>query len=87
MEALFAEGRIFSEEPNNTFTNQLLRGMQCAKLYWFGNGQVGAMEWPTSPRYLRKPLEYGRKLYDAALAFFKLNYPDHDWRHKFGAFN
>ena len=87
-EAMFLEGRIFHQEPNHTYTHEMLKAMRQEKQLWFGKGAIATLGgWPVSQAALEKLVFYARGLYDMAKAFFDVNFPDFAWRTKFRAFD
>ena len=92
---LFEEGRAFELQGNHTYTGHLLRSFllpnaassQCRRgarvLADLGIG------WPKDVSLddaLNEGKRYAKTLYKMAFKFMKLNYPDYNWRTKFGAF-
>ncbi len=87
-QALFDEGRIFDKEPNDTYTNSLLQGLEQLERTIFRDGTSGKIGWPDAAdsQLMGKVVKHARKLYSMAKGFFPLNFPDHDWRTRFSAF-
>ena len=98
---LFREGRAFDLQDNHTYTGHLLRGFlrdsSAASSQSAASNQGGIKSfkelnigWPTEcsqEEAMAEGRRYARTLYQMAYKFMKLNYPDYNWRTKFGAFN
>jgi hypothetical protein len=100
-QVLFNEGRVFDFNNNHTYTGLLLKGFLTdadpASSRNATSNQVGIKSfkelnigWPTEcsqEEAVAEGRRYARTLYQMAYKFMKLNYPDYNWRTKFGAFN
>ena len=96
VEALFREGQVFLPEAEGMYTSQLLRGLRRIprasreRMKWPevgsqpGRGSSQAVEADFD---LSGPRAYCQTLYKMVKEFFRLNFPDYDWRRKFGVFN
>ena len=88
--ALFDDGHVFNEAPNGTYTNALLQGLKgVQRIVLLGGGEEAIFGWPEaiSSDLLKEPVRHARRLYKLSKSFFQLNFPDYDWRNKFGAFH
>ena len=79
--ALFREGQVFLPEAAGMYTSQLLRGLRRLSA-----ASRTRMRWPADFD-LSGPRAHCKTLHAMVKEFFRLNYPDYDWRRKFGAFN
>jgi len=83
VEAVFQEGQVFLPEAEGLYTSQLLRSLR--KL---GARSLERLRWEAEPDMdLSAPKEYAATLHVMTKKFFKLNFPDYSWRHKFSALN
>ena len=85
VEALFREGQVLLPEAEGMYTSQLLRGLRQVRL-----AARRRLKWPecgSGDFDLSGPRAYGKTLFKMMREFFRLNFPDYDWRRKFGAFN
>jgi hypothetical protein len=90
-EALFWEGRIFDSTANDTYTNRLIVSLRDMWARAFGGQPVHErlrqLNWPDDFMAALAPIRvYAQELYLTSKEFFHLNFPDHGWRCKFGAF-
>ena len=79
--ALFREGQVFLPEAEGLYTSQLLKGLRRMRLA--ARERLG---WPAEFD-LSGPKAYCKTLHKMTKEFFRLNFPDYEWRRKFGAFN
>lgn len=83
VEAVFKEGQVFLPEAEGLYTSQLLcslrklRPRSLERLRWEAEADMD----------LSAPKEYAATLHVMTKKFFKLNFPDYSWRHKFSALN
>jgi hypothetical protein len=87
--ALFKEGQVFLPEAEGMYTSQLLRALRRVS-----PASRRRMRWPECGSQpgggdfdLSGPRAYCKRLHKMVKEFFRLNFPDYDWRRKFGAFN
>ena len=87
LEALFMDGRIFSDAANGSYTHEFLCSFRESKTVLFGQRkQVGTVGWPVDAAILDKSILFARQLYELASAFMKTNFPDHTWHARYRAF-
>ena len=78
-EALFAEGFIFSSEPNFSYTYQWLHGIKQAKgsTIYFGKdcSKVAVVGFAIDSKFLQRPMKFAASLYDILKQAVSLYFP------------
>ena len=78
--AMFGEGRIFASTPNDSFTYELLAGIQKDPGHFFVAGSLYKNGWPTNEKMLNRPVRFAKTLCDLSLQFLRIKFPDYHWR-------
>ena len=86
-EALFNEGRIFSQERNDSYTWEFLNSARGNMDIYTGSDPHNSMAWPTQQKLFEKPMLLARSLYAMSKEFVTVNYPDFSWRSRFSCFD
>ena len=87
---LFGDGFVFDDEPNYSYTWQLMNGLRDDLTIFFGpsGSHVGKIGWHGIPEeYLEKPLRFANQLFLLMKDFMETFFPYWSFRSKFRCFD